>query len=325
MSLPTPRPQRPAPVTPAFSKLLGGRSARPQSAQEGQHDSLASRLVGGRGIKSIAEIAKPSMSTGLARRLITQMPLHASIGSSSRAREDSKRAMAEGDLNLNKMYSRDPEGKFQARALLVGTNKALTRLAAAAEALEAEAVLAHEKLQADHAALSAAKQSSISMLTAEREANLRSLRNEIRHVETDTAFSLQTLSESLQMARSALANQGAALTSERDGIMHSLRQRGLEHSELHYNATNIESRLSTEVARLCLEADGLRSDAERAAAERQEMHASVVTTMSNALAEKQRAIEGKDSRIYELEMQLVGTQTSMDHEVSLAHCSPSAL
>ena len=76
------------------------------------------------------------MKSGLAKKLVTQSPLDAAMRNSFISREEAKRAMAEGEINLTKMYARDHDGMVQARALLVGANKALTKLMGAADSLE---------------------------------------------------------------------------------------------------------------------------------------------------------------------------------------------
>ena len=155
------RPQSARAATPSSgggssvaAKLAGADLGTAGAAAPGAgKGSLAARLalaagVGGKGFKSIADIAKPSMSTGMARKLITATPLDTAMTNSMRAREDAKRAMAEGEINLTKMYSRDHDGMVTARALLVGSTKSLTRLVTAADVLEQEAAKARAQLQA---------------------------------------------------------------------------------------------------------------------------------------------------------------------------------
>ena len=308
-------------VTSPFSK------ARPQSARAATDagpssagGSLAARLklaagVSGAGFKSIADIAKPSMKSGLAKKLVTQSPLDAAMRNSFISREEAKRAMAEGEINLTKMYSRDHDGMVQARALLVGANKALTKLMGAADSLEQEASKARAQLQSDHEALGVAKAASISMLTAERDALVRMLCNEINFIENDAHFSLQTLSDSLSKTRGQMAHQGETLTAQRDDLTYNLKKHGEKHEAYAREAETKEARLSAEIARLCGECDRLKAEAELAAKEHAAMHANVVNTMSNALADKQRSIEERDARINELEDELSGTKSTMTNQL----------
>lgn len=282
--------------------------------------SLAARLkmaagVSGTGFKSIADIAKPAMKTGLAKKLVTQSPLDAAMRNSLLSREEAKRAMAEGEINLTKMYARDHDGMVTARALLVGANKALTKLMASADTLEQEAAKARAQLQSDHEALGKANASSISMLTHERDTLVRMLCREIHHIENDAHFSLETLSTSLARTRNLMADQGATLTSQRDDLDYNLRGSRERHEQYAREAEQKEARLSAEIARLCAVCDKLKSDAEVAAKEHAAMHAGVVNTMSNALADKQRSIEERDARINELEDELRGTKSSMTNQL----------
>ena len=84
--------------------------------------SLQARLALAAGINkgftSIASIAKPAMKSprGIAGKLMSRSPFDVALADALRAREDSQRAMADGELNLNKMYARDHDGMVQARA-----------------------------------------------------------------------------------------------------------------------------------------------------------------------------------------------------------------
>ena len=282
------------------ARLQGAASPVAAAAAPGAgKGSLAARLalaagVGGKGFKSIADIAKPSMSTGVAKKLITATPLDTAMTNSMRAREEAKRAMAEGEINLTKMYSRDHDGMVTARALLVGSTKSLTRLVTAADVLEQEAAKARARLQADHEALGQAKSTSITLLTAEREALIRTLCRELHTIETDANFSLETLASNLNQTRGEKAHQQEQLTASIHGLDSEYKAHQEQHAQYASKAEQTESRLAAEIARLCSVCDKLKSDAEQAAADHAKMHSDVVKTMSGALADKQRTIEERD-------------------------------
>ena len=314
------RPQSARATMEAGPSSAGGGGSGGGGGGGSAGGSLAARLkmaagVSGMGFKSIADIAKPSMKTGLAKKLITQSPLDAAMRNSLVCREDAKRAMAEGEINLTKMYARDHDGMVTARALLVGANKALTKLMGAADILEQEAAKARARLQSDHEALGVANAGSISMLTHERDTLVRMLVREIHHIENDAHFSLETLSTSLHKTQNLMAHQGQTLTSERDDLDYNLQGSRERHEQYVREAEQKEARLSAEIARLCAVCDKLKADAEAAAKEHAAMHAGVVNTMSNALADKQRSIEERDARINELEDELHGTRSSMTNQL----------
>ena len=301
---------------------MAQQSADKGSADKGAADkgSLAARLalaagVGGKGFKSIADMAKPAMKTGLAKKLMSQTPLDAAMANSFRAREDSKRAIAEGEINLTKMYARDHDGMVTARALLVGATKSLTRLIGAADQLEQEASKARAQMMSDQDALGASGARSITLLTAEREAFVKILNREIHTIETDATFSLQTLSQRLESTRGEKVHQYQTLTHNVNNLDENLRRTQEQHASYAENAEQTEARLSAEIARLCGVCDQLKADAEREATEHATMHASVVKTMSNALADKQRTIEARDRTIAELEQELEGTRSSMSNQL----------
>ena len=106
--------------------------------------------------------------------------------------------MADSELKLASMYERDHDGMVQARALLVGTTKALKAMCAAAAELEAQAGATRDKQLADATALQASKTSSISQLHAEREALVSCLLLELDSIESDSQFSLSQLETRLK-------------------------------------------------------------------------------------------------------------------------------
>ena len=184
-----PAPAREAAVAPPAAPVLTAATI----GGNGPPASLATRLALaagiGRGIKSIADVAKPAIRASRARSAAAT-PLDGALKASAVARDEGRRAMAESELNLAKMYARDHDGMIVARGLLVGVTKALTRLCSAVETLEQETNKARAKLMDDAAALATAKTSSISVLMAEREALVETTVEELRAIETDSNFSL---------------------------------------------------------------------------------------------------------------------------------------
>ena len=101
--------------------------------------------------------------------------------------------MAEGEINLNKLYALDHDGMMTARGLLVGSNKAITKLISASEALMTIADEARQKLEDDKKALRDAGNQSIRQLTAQREMLATTLLAELACIEQDTTFSIVAL------------------------------------------------------------------------------------------------------------------------------------
>jgi hypothetical protein len=166
---------------------MGGLAARFQLA-------AATAGVGGKGIKSIADVAKPAIKAkGGLNALLTRSPLDGALTESTRAITDARRAMAEGEINLNKLYALDHDGMMTARGLLVGSNKAITKLISASEALMTIADEARKKLEDDKKALRDAGNQSIRQLTAQREMLATTLLAELACIEQDTTFSIVAL------------------------------------------------------------------------------------------------------------------------------------
>ena len=166
---------------------MGGLAARFQLA-------AATAGVGGKGIKSIADVAKPAIKAkGGLNALLTRSPLDGALAESTRAITDARRAMAEGEINLNKLYALDHDGMITARGLLVGSNKAITKLISASEALMTIADEARKRLEDDKKALRDAGNQSIRQLTAQREMLATTLLAELAYIEQDTTFSIVAL------------------------------------------------------------------------------------------------------------------------------------
>ena len=267
-----------------------------------------------KGFKSIADIAKPKMNTAV-KQALKASPLDACMTGSARAREDSKRALAEGEINLTKMYARDHDGMVTARALLVGATKALTRMMAAAEALEVEAAKARAQLQSDQNALQVANTTSITVLTAERDMMMRCLCNELRTIETDSNFSLQTLLHQLDKTQGSMAAQGYQLSGKLEQTGSELEKARQLHAETSEAAEKKETRLAQEIARLCGVVDKLKGEMAKERQEHAAMHAEVIKTMSGQLADKQRTIDDREMEIRELEAKLDGTSATLTNQL----------
>ena len=300
---------------PAAAGLEAKEVDKPQTP-----GSLSARLalaagMGGKGFKSIADIAKPAMKTSAGKKLVGASPLDSCLLNSARTREESKRAMAEGEINLTKMYARDHDGMVTARALLVGSTKSLTRMVAAAEALEVEAAKARAQMQADQEALNHAKSFSIKQLTAERNALIRTMCNEIRAIETDKHFSLTTLLDKYRRTEGNMYSLGEKLNDQIGNLDSTLSETREQHSAYASAAEKKETRLSQEIARLCGVVDKLKADMAQQKAEHDQMHADVVKTMSNQLMDKQRTIDERDMEIRELHAKLEGTTASMTNQL----------
>ena len=266
-----------------------------------------------KGFTSIASIAKPAMKSprGIAGKLMSRSPFDVALADSLRARDDSQRAMSDGELNLNKMYARDHDGMVTARALLVGNNKALKKLMAATENLENHAAAARAKLLSDQAALQYANEASIELLTAYRLMERSTLLSEIKLMEEDSHFSLTQLLHKLRDTESRMEALAARLSAEIAQLQATLAATQQEYASYKAAAERSEARLSAEIARLCGVVEQLKADSERAAAEAAEMHAQVVGMMSAQLAEKQHTIEARDATIADLHTQLARTNATL--------------
>jgi len=282
--------------------------------------SLASKLAFAnnmsKGFKSIADLAKPAMKNPKARSLMSATPLDSALANSLRAREDSKRAISDGEFNLQKMYARDHDGMVTARALLVGSTKALQKQIAVAEILEQEAAKARTQMQGDQAALYEANATSIGMLRAERDALRAILSKELRHIETDTTFSLKTLSSNLQRTQGSMAMQGQKLSGDVAQLQEQLRETQTMHQAYARDAERKEERLSGEIARLCAVVEKLKSEMKAAAEEHARIHADVVRTMSGQLADKERTIEARVADINTLKARLETTTATMSNQMN---------
>jgi hypothetical protein len=285
-------------------------------SQEDDRGTLSARLALAagltKGIKNIAELAKPMIKAGGKKHA---SPLDACLTGSARTREESKRAMAESEQNLVKMYARDHDGLVTARALLVGCTKALTRMCAAAEALEVEASKARAQMLGDQDALAHAKSASISVLTAERDMMMQTLRTEISNIENDTNFSLTILLANLNRTEGKMAYEGEQASDAIRALERELQQARTLHVEYKAAAETKETRLSHEIARLCGQVDRLKEERRRADEEHAKMHAEVVKNMSAMLADKQRTIDEKEMDIRELEAKLDGTSATLTNQL----------
>ena len=208
---PQPQPQQQQPTQPAaaaggacsvWAAASSSPAEPPKKAGLGGMGGLAARFqlaaatagVGGKGIKSIADVAKPAIKAkGGLNALLTRSPLDGALTESTRAITDARRAMAEGEINLNKLYALDHDGMMTARGLLVGSNKAITKLISASEALMTIADEARKKLEDDKKALRDAGNQSIRQLTAQREMLATTLLAELACIEQDTTFSIVAL------------------------------------------------------------------------------------------------------------------------------------
>ena len=260
----------------------------------------------------LGDLAKPAlMARNVAAKLMARSPLDVALADALRARDESMRAMADGEINLNKMYARDHDGMVTARALLVGANKALKKLMAATEALEAHAAAARAKLLSDQAALRGASAASIEALNGQRNMLLATLLAELEHMETDSSFSLSCLSSRLQQTEASRAALDRKLRGEISLLTAQLAELTAQHADHTAAAESTEAKLSGEVARLCGLVAQLKADAERAAKEAAGMHAQVVRAMSEELAAKQRTIEARDATIAAQIEQLHGTSATL--------------
>ena len=115
----------------------------------------------------------------------------------------------------------------------------------------------------DHEALGQAKSSSITLLTAEREALIKSLCRELHSIETDANFSLETLSHSLKQTRGEKAYQQEQLTASINGLDSDYKAHQEQHANYASKAEQTEARLAAEIARLCAVCDKLKQDAEQ--------------------------------------------------------------
>ena len=303
-----------APLT-AWSTTGDAEPAPPPRVQS-QKPSLSSRLALaagiGKGIKSIGDIAKPSLMRNAAmQKTLRRSPLDSALADAVRCREDGRRAMAEGEINLNKMYARDHDGLVQARALLVGANKSITKLMGALETLEGQATAARSKLESDQTALHQASSQSIEQLTAHRAMLTRTLLGEINHMENDSTFSISQLLDRIRRIEEREAALGDRLTGQIDELRRELKEAQLKHVSYVENAERIKARLAGEIARLCTVVEELKASAAQAADDAANMHAQVVATMSGELAEKQRTIDGKSAEIRQLQEQLAGTSATL--------------
>ena len=208
---PPPQPQQQQPTQPAaatggacsaWAAASSSPAEPPKKAGLGGMGGLAARFqlaaatagVGGKGIKSIADVAKPAIKAkGGLNALLTRSPLDGALTESTRAITDARRAMAEGEINLNKLYALDHDGMMTARGLLVGSNKAITKLISASEALMTIADEARKRLEDDKKALRDAGNQSIRQLTAQREMLATTLLAELAYIEQNTTFSIVAL------------------------------------------------------------------------------------------------------------------------------------
>lgn len=266
----------------------------------------------GKGLR-LADLAKPALkSKAAAAKLMNKPPLDVALIEAKHSRVDAKRAIAEGEQNLNKMYARDHDGMVTARALLVGANRAVARLMLSMEELEVQASDARDKLVRDASALRVASSASIEGLTAEREMLSHLLLGEIHLIETDTTFSLSKLMSTVRQAAEDMAALDHRLSTELAHVKKQLDESRQAHARTTESAEKNEARLSAEIARLCGVVEGLKADGERAAAEHASMHAQVVRTMSTHLADKTRTINQRDENIAHLKTELDGTNKHLN-------------
>ncbi|KOO27179.1 hypothetical protein Ctob_005955 [Chrysochromulina tobinii] len=295
---------------------MGGLAARFQLA-------AATAGVGGKGIKSIADVAKPAIKAkGGLNALLTRSPLDGALTESTRAITDARRAMAEGEINLNKLYALDHDGMMTARGLLVGSNKAITKLISASEALMTIADEARKKLEDDKKALRDAGNQSIRQLTAQREMLATTLLAELACIEQDTTFSIVALLGANQKLERDVALGHERKKQVEEMLGSSLGDLGTKHTQYvadheKYvaNAERTEERLSAEIGRLCGVVEHLKLEMARQARESTEAYNTLQRNMSNALADKQQAIHERDTTILELRATLSGTTSSLNSKL----------
>jgi len=220
--------------------------------------------------------------------------------------------MADAEVNLNKLYARDHDAMVTARGLLVGPNKALTKLLQATEALEAQAAEARSKLQDDARALSDASSQSIAQLTAQREMLMSTLLAEITHIEHDTTFSIHTLVEANQHGQRQYARLDENKRDEVSSLHAELQQQRDKYAKYEATAEKVQRDFAAEVARLCGVVEELKADMKRQNEEARDAYALLSRNMSNALADKQRTIDARDAKVAELEATLGDTSSTLN-------------
>lgn len=315
-------------VKEPFSAWQGDGDAAPEPPTEpgkqvgaaGSPSGLAARLSlaaaasgVGKGLKSLADIAKPTIKgKGALKTLLTRTPLDIALADAAKARKDAKTSMASGEINLNKLYARDHDGMVTARGLLVGSNNAMNKLMAATEALETQADAARTKLIDDAAALRDASCQSIDHLTAHREMLTATLLAELSHIENNSELSLKMLLAANQKGEKNYAILEYKRQDEVERLTAELREERAGHKATTAAAEKAEARLSAEVARLCGVVEQMKAAMQQQAKEASDAHALLSRNMSNALADKQRTLDERDVRLAELEEQLHGTSATLN-------------
>ena len=285
--------------------------------------SLAARLAlsagMNKGFKSIADIAKPALDkrlAGFTKRVMERSPLDGAMFASAKARDEGRRVLNEGEQLLARLYARDHDGMVTARALMVGSNKAIKAMMGAAETLENEAAKARTSLQIDQQALLKAKNSSVSGLVAERDTLKSILLGELRDVETDTTFSITALLDKVQRIERAMARQGDLLGTNVRELGEELELLKRTHADYVEKAESKERRLANEIARLCETIDRLNLERQQENDEHARTHAEAVERYENELATRNRMIAERDEEIRILKGSLEGTAKSMAQKMS---------
>jgi len=234
------------------------------------------------------------------------------VHDSTKARQEAKQAIAQGEINLNKLYARDHDGMVTARGLLVGTTRAMNRLLQTTELLEAEASSARQKLVEDQRALRDASSHSIEQLMAHREMLLTTMRIELESIETDTSFSINTLMATNHKHKLSYAVLDERLLSETELLQAELEQRKQTFERYKANAERTEARFGAEVARLCGVVEQMKKDMAQQQQEARDAHDTLARNMSNQLADKQQRLDESEATVVELRETLDGTSATLN-------------